>query len=213
MRAVRRATLAARRPLAGSSSGSTRRRSGSTRSATSEYGGDEPHYLLTAKSLVDDRNVDLLDEYRERALRRVLSVRRSRRAGSSRAGCLNEPHGVGFPLLIAPAYAIGGAHGVELLLAAIAALAVALAYALALRVVPDPWALGAALAAGLSPPFLAHSTAVYPAMTAGAVLAGAALLALRIDRATRRAANAFGCFVLLGRAAVADVPVRACRAR
>ena len=38
----------------------------------------------------------------------------------------------------------------ELFLAAIAALAIALAYRLALRVAPDPWALGAALAVGLS---------------------------------------------------------------
>ena len=58
---------------------------------------------------------------------------------------------------MAPAYAVGGAHAAELLLAAIAALAVALAYALALRVVPDLFAIGATVAAGLSPPFLAHS--------------------------------------------------------
>ena len=51
--------------------------------------------------------------------------------------------GVGFPLLIAPAYAVAGARGVEVFLAAIAALAGALAYRLALRVAPDPWALGA----------------------------------------------------------------------
>ena len=39
---------------------------------------------------------------------------------------------------------------------------VVLAYRLALRVVPDPWALGAAAAVGLSPPLLAYSSAVYP---------------------------------------------------
>jgi hypothetical protein len=87
---------------------------------------------------------------------------------------------VGFPLLLAPAYALGGATGVELLLAALGALGVALGYRLALRVVPDPWALGAALAVGLSPPFLAYGTAVYPELTAGAALAGAALLALAV---------------------------------
>jgi hypothetical protein len=53
------------------------------------------------------------------------------------------------------------------------------------------------LAVGLSPPMLAHSTAVYPSVAAGAILAGATLLALRItDRVTRW--NAFGCFALLG---------------
>ena len=117
--------------------------------------------------------------------------------GTTTEGRLNEPHGVGFPLFIAPAYALGGATGVELFLAAIAALAMALAYRLALRVAPDPWALGAALAVGLSPPFLAYGTAVYPELTAGAALAGAALLALRLrERVTRP--DAFACFALLG---------------
>jgi hypothetical protein len=64
-------------------------------------------------------------------------------------------------------------------------------------VVPDPWALGAATVAGLSPPFVAYGSAVYPELTAGAALAGAALLALRLDeRPGWRAA--FGCFALLG---------------
>ena len=104
---------------------------------------------------------------------------------------------VGFPLLIAPAHELAGSTGVELLMAAVAALAVALGYRLALRVVPDPWALGAALATGLSPPFVAGATAVLPDLTAGAALAGAALLAIRLDAHVGRRL-AFGCFALLG---------------
>jgi hypothetical protein len=162
----------------------------------SDLGGDEPHYLLTAKSLADDRNPDLLNEYRTGAYRDIYAFKLEPR-GTLTNGMLNEPHGVGFPLLIAPAYALGGVKGVELFLALVAALAVALAYALAARVVPDPWALAAAALAGLSPPFLAYSTSVYPAMAAGAVLAGATLLALRLaDRPSR--AGTFGCFALLG---------------
>ena len=33
----------------------------------SDYGGDEPHYLLAAKSIVDDGDVDVRDEYAARA--------------------------------------------------------------------------------------------------------------------------------------------------
>src|ERR671917_706076 len=162
----------------------------------SDYGGDEPHYLLAAESLVEDGDVDVLDEYAARAYADFYPYELDRH-GRETEGRLNEPHGVGFPLLIAPAWAIGGEHGVELFLAAIAALAVALAYLLALRVVPDPWALGAAVAVGLSPPFLAYGTAVYPELTAGAALAGAAPLALPLhERISRR--DAFGCFLLLG---------------
>jgi hypothetical protein len=162
----------------------------------SDYGGDEPHYLLAAESIVEDGNLDVSDEYATRAYDRFYPYALDKH-GKETQGRLNEPHGPGFPLLIAPAYALGGAKGVELFLAAIAALAVLLAYRLALRVVPDPWAIGAALAAGLSPPFLAYSTAVYPELTAGAALAGAALLALRLDDRPSRA-DAFGCFALLG---------------
>jgi hypothetical protein len=162
----------------------------------SEYGGDEPHYLLAAESLVEDGDVDVLDEYASRAYADFYPYDLGSH-GRETEGRLNEPHGVGFPLLITPAYALAGPRGVELFLAAIAALAIALAYRLALRVVPDPWALGAALAVGLSPPLVAYGTAVYPELSAAAALAGAALLALRLhERVSRR--DAVACFLLLG---------------
>jgi hypothetical protein len=161
-----------------------------------DYGGDEPHHLLAAESLASDADVDVRDEYAGRAYEDFHPNELERR-GRETEGRLNEPLGVGFPLVILPAYALGGARGVELFLAAIAALAVALGYRLALRVVPDPWALGAALLAGVSPPLLAYGTAVYPEATAAAALAGAALLALELDARPRWPA-AFGCFALLG---------------
>jgi hypothetical protein len=170
----------------------------------SDYGGDEPHYLLAIESLVDDRNVDVRDEYAARDYEDFYPYELDRH-GKRTEGALNEPHGIGFPLFLLPAYVageavdsgVGGAHGVELLLAAVAALAVALGYRLALRVVPDPWALGATAAVGLSPPFVAYGSAVYPELTAAAALAGAALLALRLDdRLGWR--PAFACFTLLG---------------
>src|SRR5918999_3855255 len=162
----------------------------------SDYGGDEPHYLLAAESLLDDGNVDVRDEYAAHDYEDFYPYDLDRH-GKETDGRLNEPHGVGFPLLILPAYAAGGTHGVELFLAAVAALAMAFAYRLALRVVPDPWALGAALAVGLSPPFVAYGSAVYPELAAGTALAGAALLALRLREEISRPAAA-GCFLLLG---------------
>jgi hypothetical protein len=162
----------------------------------SDYGGDEPHYLLTARSLADDGDLDLVNQYRERAYDTFYPYTLDAH-GTLTGGRLHEPHGLGFPALIAPAHAAGGAKAVEVLLAAIAALAVALAYRLALRAVPDPWALGAALAVGLSPPLLAYSTAVYPELTAGAALAGAALLALRVSDTRPARIPVLGCFALL----------------
>lgn len=162
----------------------------------SDYGGDEPHYLLTARSLAEDGDLDLVNQYREHDYDSFYPYALDAH-GTLTSGRLHEPHGLGFPALIAPAYAAGGAKAVEVLLAAIAALAVALAYRLALRAVPDPWALGAALAVGLSPPLLAYSTAVCPELTAGAALAGAALLALRVSDTRPRRIPVLACFALL----------------
>ena len=150
----------------------------------SQFGGDEPHYLLTAESIVSDRDLDLRDEYATRAYRDWYPyvLERHGRLTNRQA---NEPHGAGFPLLIAPAYALGGALAVQLLMAAIAALAFTLAAALARHIVPEPWAAIAALACGLSPPALAYGTAVTPELSAGALLAAAALLALRLRERPR----------------------------
>jgi hypothetical protein len=161
----------------------------------SDYGGDEPHYLLTATSLLQDGDVDLLDDYAERSYEDFYPYLLDPH-GQTTDGRLHEPHGIGFPLLIAPALAIGGEQGVELFVAVLSALAVAFGYLLAVRVVPDPYALGAALLVGLSPPFVAYGTAVYPELPAAAALAGAALLALRLRERPGRAAT-FACFGLL----------------
>ncbi|MDX6678843.1 MAG: hypothetical protein QOE31_2895 [Solirubrobacteraceae bacterium] len=151
---------------------------------TSQFGGDEPHYLLTAESIVSDHDVDLRDEYATRAYRDWYPYVLERH-GRLTNGQANEPHGLGFPLLIAPAYAVGGTLAVQLLMAAIAALAFALGGAIARRVVPEPWATGATLACGLSPPALAYATTVTPELTAAALLTFAALLALRVRELPR----------------------------
>jgi hypothetical protein len=161
----------------------------------SDYGGDEPHYLLTAESIVSDGDVDLTDDYAARAYRDFYPYPLDKH-GSPTDGRLNEPHGIGFPLLIAPAYALGGAKAVELFLAALAALAFALAAALARRVVPEPWPTRGALVVGLSPPALAYGATVYPELTAGAVLTGAALLAVMVRDHPRRRTG-LACALLL----------------
>jgi hypothetical protein len=163
----------------------------------SAYAGDEPRFLLTARSLAHDGDVNVFDDYRSNAYRDFYMHKLASTGAPDRAHrTLYEPGGLGFPLLVTPAYLLGGAHAVEFFLAALAALAVALAYMLALRVVPDPWALGATLAVGISPPLLAYSTTVYPEMAAAALLAGAALLGLSAGEAASRP-RVFGAFLLL----------------
>jgi len=143
----------------------------------SAYSGSEPHHLLAAHSLVEDGDLDVLDDYRAGAAEAFSSERPEPR-GVLRGERLVEPYAAGLPLLVAPVYALGGAVGVELLVAAFAALGGALAYLLALRVVPDPWALGTSVAVALAPPAIAYGTAVYPEPVCAAMLVGAALLVI-----------------------------------
>ncbi|QEC47696.1 hypothetical protein FSW04_09000 [Baekduia soli] len=157
--------------------------------------GPEAHRLLTAESIVRDGDLDLADQYRERAWRRFTDVP-LRPAAAPVQGRLVEASGLGFELLISPAYALGGALGVRLLLGALAAAGFCLAAALGRTLVPEPWATRAALVTGLSPPALGAATAISPEACGAAALAGALLLALRV-RDQPRAAWALWTAVLV----------------
>ena len=162
-----------------------------------DYAGSEPHHLLAAESLVSDRDVDLSDEYRERAYASWYpgELKTDGRIVDRR---LVEPHGVGFALLIAPSYALGGARAVQWQMLAMLALAFVLAAALARRMVPEPWATVGVGLVGLSPPAVAASTTVTPGIAAAVLLAGAALCALAIRERPRRRYVVVGALLLAG---------------
>jgi hypothetical protein len=144
----------------------------------------EAHRLLSVASLVSDGDVDLRDEYAARVWRHWSSPP-LKPAAQPTEGRLLEASGLGFTVLVAPAYAVGGPTGVRLFLGALAALAFCLAAALGRTLVPEPWATRAALVTGLSPPALGAATAVAPEMAGAAIVAGAAVLALRVRREPR----------------------------
>jgi hypothetical protein len=151
--------------------------------------------LLVAESVVSDGDLDLRDDYGARSWRVFYNGDLVPRAGP-RNGRLLDPIGIAFPLLIAPAYAAGGPVAVQLFLAALAAIGFVLGAALGRRLVPDPWPTTAALVAGLSPPAVVAATTISPDAVAGTVVAGAALLALRLREAPRLV-WAFWCAVLI----------------
>src|SRR3954453_15222749 len=150
-----------------------------------DYAGSEPHHLLAAESIVSDHDVDLSDEYRDRAYADWYP-RRLRTDGRVVNGRLVEPHGLGFALVIAPAYDAGGPRAVEAEMAVLLALAFVLAALLARRMVPEPWASAGAAICGLSPPALAAATTITPGVAAAPGLAGAGLCALAVRERPRR---------------------------
>jgi hypothetical protein len=159
----------------------------------------EAHRLLGAESLVSDHDHDQRNQYAEGAWTKFSDEPLQPAAGLT-DGRLVEPSGVGFELLIAPAYAVAGVDGVRVFLEALAALAFCLAAALGRRLVPDPWPGRSALVLGLSPPALGAAAAVSPEMAGATFIAGAALLALDV-RARPRTGVAFA-----GAALVAALP-------
>jgi hypothetical protein len=137
----------------------------------------EAHYLLLTRSIVDDGNLDLSDEYGAAAWRPFYGKDLVPLTGPRERGQL-EPIAAGFPLLCAPAYALGGRLAVELWLAALAALGYVAAVAMARRLVPEPWATRGVLAVALSPPAVVAATTIAPDAVGASALAGAAALAL-----------------------------------
>ena len=137
----------------------------------------EAHVLLLTRSIVDDGDLDLSDEYGAAAWRPFYGGTLVPLTGPRERGQL-EPIAAGFPLLIAPAYALGGRVAVELWLAALAALGYVAAAWIARRLVPEPWATRGVLAVGLSPPAVIAATTIAPDAVAASALAGAAALAL-----------------------------------
>jgi hypothetical protein len=104
--------------------------------------------------------------------------------------------GLGVPLLIAPAEAIGGATAVELFLVALTALGFVLGALLARRIGPEPYASAGAALAGLSAPAIVFAGEILPEAAAGTLLAGATLCTV-IAREAPRPAPVFGAAAML----------------
>jgi hypothetical protein len=170
----------------------------------------EGHELMTAESIASDGDVDLRDEYATHAWTRFGGSPLTPTA-SPVDGRLVEPQGIGFPLLIAPAYALGGTTLVQLWLAALTALGFVFAAAIARRVVPEPWATRTAVVAGLSPPVVAAATRISPETAAGTFLAAAVLAAVLVREQPRPRFTlaCAGAIAVLPWLAVSLVPVAA----
>jgi hypothetical protein len=138
--------------------------------------GDEPHYLTITQSLASDGDLDLKDEFDGREYASFYAGTLTPHASpASPAGRLYSIHTPGLPVLVLPAYLLGGYPGVRLFLSLLAAAAAALVF----RLVRD--SLGSAklawaawLVVAFAPPLPFFAVALYPETPA--TLATAAFL-------------------------------------
>ena len=146
--------------------------------------GDEPHYLVITQSLLSDGDVKIENNHQQRDYRDYFAgnLRMDFRV-RGRNGEVYSIHAPGVAALVAPAFAVGGYHGVVFFLIALSAAGSALAWHLAwliTRRIDAAWAGWAAVT--LSTTWLFHSFAIFPdGPGAVAVLSGAWAL-LRAER-------------------------------
>jgi hypothetical protein len=145
--------------------------------------GDEPFYLLTTQSLVDDGDLDLIQQYERKSYREFFDHPDGlwRQSVPNDDGVLLSPHNPGLSVYVIPGFVVGGLPGTQVQLLLTAALTFALTYVLTARVTDSPlWSWLATAAVGLSATAFIFSTEVYPEIP------GACLLVLGLLVVTER---------------------------
>ncbi|MEK9658557.1 MAG: hypothetical protein VW450_01240 [Chloroflexota bacterium] len=138
--------------------------------------GDEPFYLLTTQSLLQDGDLDLRNQEAERSYEAFFDhpVGLWRQSVPLADGTLLSPHDPGLSILLLPGFALAGLVGVQAQSLVLAALIFTMAWALAVRLGAGMWwSAAAALAVGLSASPFVYATEVYPELPAALALLGA----------------------------------------
>ncbi|MEZ5290006.1 MAG: hypothetical protein R2745_02905 [Vicinamibacterales bacterium] len=143
--------------------------------------GDEPHYLVIAQSLLKDGDLKIENNHQRRDyaeyFARDLDPHYLTRGSD---GEIYSVHPVGMPVLIAPAFALGGYDLVVWAFVAMAAAAAAAAWRwVAVTTAAPGHATLAWAAVAFSAPFLVNAFTIYPEIPAALAVTLAATLALR----------------------------------
>lgn len=137
---------------------------------------DEPHYLLTALSLVEDGSLDVSDEVAAERYRPFHEIGLLQQALVREDGTQVVPHDPLLPLLLAPAVGVAGWIGGKFLLALLAAALAASTCWLAVRRfrVPVPAAAAVTGVFAASAPLAVYGQQVYPELPAALAVTTAA---------------------------------------
>jgi hypothetical protein len=157
--------------------------------------GDEPFYLLTTQSLLQDGDLDLTQQYEARSYRSFFDHPDGlwRQSVPRADGVLLSPHNPGLSILVLPGFAVGGLLGAQVELLVLTALAFALAFVLADRLTGNTtlaWWL--TLGLGLTATAFVYATEVYPEGPAALALVAGVLLVTGRRLGPARAAALIG---------------------
>jgi len=139
--------------------------------------GDEPSYLITAHSIVFDRDLDLKNNYENRDYKKFYD-RELKPHEININGKLYSYHPVLFPAVISPFYLAAGRAGVTFFINLLAALICGLVYLLCARVFKEKSAVITSLLTGLSLPLLLFSNQVCTETLSGVLILGSFVIIL-----------------------------------
>lgn len=133
--------------------------------------GDEPHYLLAAHSLAYDHDLDLKNNYLNGDHVAFFPFFLDPHVREQPDGAWLLTHDLGLPILIAPAYALGGRRGVMEFFAVLGAGLAAQMFLLGWEVSGRWWiGLLSGLVMAFSAPLSLYVFQVYPEMTGGLIV-------------------------------------------
>ena len=139
-------------------------------------GGDEPHYLVIAHSLMVDGDLQIENNHAERQYAAFYGGDlRPHYLHRGLEGVMYSVHAPGLPVLLLPAYAVGGYVGALAVMGLLAALAALALFDLARELASPRVALVTWAAVAFTIPFGLHSWMIFPEMAAALVMALSAL--------------------------------------
>lgn len=159
-------------------------------SARATYGahtsGDEPYYLLTATSLVEDHDLDISDELRSQSHTPYHEIPLDPQTAPVGGDARISPHDPLLPVLLAPVMTYGWLAA-KLWLAMLTAVTAALTTRLAIRRFDLPPVLTVAVVSGLflGMPLAPYATQVYPEMPAALLVVVAVDAIITMDALSR----------------------------
>jgi hypothetical protein len=157
---------------------------------------DEPFYLLTTVSLLEDGDLDLANDYALGRYRQFFDHQDELwlQSEPTADGRVLSPHNVGLSLLLVPAYALGGLDAAKAFLGILGGATVGMTALLAFRATGRAGpSLAAAALLATTAPFFVYTTQVYPEMAAALLATTCAWLILAAQPGPRTAIGVMLC--------------------